>query len=277
MTDILKIISDNAANRATPAAAPIAAGMSALAMLNDVYANVCRAPGTSMTITLTWAALERIGAVHLPWCNLSPTATMRVRGYSDAAGTVQVFDTGVNRAAPAPAIKLLGSWTPASASSAYAYGGGAHARAWFVNTLVRRVIVDLVDVEGLQGYIEVSRVFAGEWWSPAYTADYDSNLTPAGTGTSFRDGAGARRSQRGTKSRRISVGLSHMRESDRAAMWGFLLANGVETPFVFSLYPNDTSTARERDYQMYCAMVATAPIRRQNSVESTTTLELETI
>lgn len=277
MNDILKIISDNAANRATISAAPIASGMSAAAMQNDTCANVCRAPGTSMTITLVWPVLERIGGVHLPWSNLSPGATMRVRGYSDAAGTAQVFDTGAILACPWPVIKLLGSWTAATAASAYAYGGGAHARSWFANEMVKRIDVDLVDVGNLQGYLEVARIFAGDAWSPSQNADYNPGLTPGGTGEAFRDGAGGRRTRRGTKSRKMSVALSHMNEADRAAMWGVLAANGIEIPFIFSLYPNDTYPARERDHQMYCGLVATAAMRRPNFAEHATALELETV
>jgi hypothetical protein len=80
-------------------------------MLNDVYAHGCRSPGTSMTITMIWAAAEIIGGVHLPWCNLSPTATMRIRAFSDAAGAIQVFDSGVDLACLWPAAKLLGLLT----------------------------------------------------------------------------------------------------------------------------------------------------------------------
>lgn len=277
MSDILKIISDNAANRATVSATPIASGMSAASMLTDTTSQVCRAAGTSLSITMVWEVAELIGGMHFPWCNLSPTNTIRVRGFSDAAGTVQVLDTGPVLACPWPAVKLLGGWTAATAASAYAHGGGSHARCWFANITVKRIDVDLVDVANLQGYIEVSRIFAGEAWSPARTADFNPSVTPSGTGTSFRDGAGGRRSTRGTKFRSLSATLSHMTEADRIAMWGVLMGNGTEIPFIFSLYPNDSYPERERDHQMYCGLVATAAMRRPNFADHATQLELETM
>lgn len=275
--EICKLIRDNAASRATIAVTPIASGMPATAMLNDTYANVCRAPGTSMMITMIWAAAEIIGGVHAPWCNLSPTATMRIRGFSDAAGANQVFDSGVNPACPWPAAKLLGLWTAVTSASAYAYGGGTHARSWFANRSVKRIDVELVDVNNLQGYIEVSRIFAGQSWSPSQNADYNPNLTPDGTGTSFRDGSGGRRSTRGTKSRRMAIALSYMNEADRAAMMDLLSANGTEIPFILSLYPNDPYPQRERDHQGYWGLVGRSGVRRPNFADHSTTLDMETI
>lgn len=277
MSENLKMIADNAANRATLTAAPIATGMAVSSMLSDTKSKVCRAAGTSLSVSMTWPSAERIGGVHLPWCNLSPTATMRVRGFSDVAGTAPVFDTGAVLACPWPAMKLLGGWTPTTAASAYDYGGGSHARSWFANASVRRIDVDLVDVANLQGYIEVSRIFAGESWSPAWNADYNPSLSASGTGTSFRDGAGGRRSTRGTKFRKLSFTLSHLTEADRATMWAVLLANGTEIPFMFSLYPNDVSPARERDHQIYCGLAASAAMRRPNFAEHTTQVDLETM
>jgi hypothetical protein len=276
-TDILKIIPDNAANRASAAAAPIAGGLAAANMLTDTTSQVCRATSTSLLITLTWASAERIGGVHLPWCNLSPSATMRVRGFSDTAGTTQVLDTGTVFACPWPSVRLRGDWTPFTAASGYAHGGGAHARSWFSNVVVKRLEVAIVDVAHLQGYVEVSRIIAGESWSPAYNFDHGATLTAAGTGTAFRDGAGGRRTQSGTKFKKLSFALSRMTEADRAAMWSLLLANGTEIPFLISMFPNDASPVRERDYQMYCGLALNGAIRRQNLVVSATTLDLESV
>jgi hypothetical protein len=275
--DICKLMRDNAASRATITVTPIANGMSAAAMLNDVYAHVCRAQGTSMTVTLVWPSPEIIGGAHEVWSNLSPTATQLVRGFSDPAGANKVLDTGVAPACPWPARKLGGLWTPATAASAYAYGGGSHARAWFPNVAVRRLDIELGDVDNLQGYIEVSRLFVGQAWEPSRNADYNPVLTPDGTGTPFRDGSGARRSTRGTKSRRLSVAFSYMDERDRAEMEDLQTVNGTEIPFVFSLYPNSPNTQLERDRQGYWGLVGRSGVRRPNFADHAITLDMETI
>lgn len=275
--EICKLIRDNAASRATITVTPIANGMSAAAMLNDVYAHVCRAQGTNMTITMIWPSAEIIGGVHPVRCNLSPTATNRIIGSSGVDRSGDVLDTGVKLACPWPARELGGLWTPATSASAYAYGGGSHARAWFPNVAVRRLDIELVDVANLQGYIEVSKIFLGKSWSPAMNVDYNSSLTPGSTSTPFRDGSGGRRSTPGTKNSRLSVAFSHMGEADRATLIDLSVGNGTQVPLVFSQYPNDPYPQRERDYQGYFALASTAAMRRLNSAEHGTQLDLETM
>jgi len=273
-----KFISDNAADRATITVTPMVAGMSAAAMQNDIYANVCRATGTTMTIVLTWPTAEMVGGVHEAWSNLSASGTHQVLGYADEAGANKVLDTSVALACPWPALKLTGKrWTPAKAANAYGFGGGSHGRVWFANTLVRRLEIRISDPANVQGYIEVARLIVGKALSPAYGADYNPGITPGGTGVAFRDGSGARRTTRGTRFKSMSIALSSFEEADRAVFWEMVSSNGIEVPLVASLYPNDLYTARERDHQMYCAFASAAAMRRPNFRYHATTLELESI
>lgn len=273
-----KFIADNAADRATISATPIVSGMSAGAMQNDIYANVCRATGTQMTIILTWTSPQLVGGVHEAWSNLSPSATHQVLGYADVAGASKVFDTGVGLACPWPARKLPGKrWDPVKAASAYAFGGGSHGRIWFANTLVRRLEIRINDPSNVQGYIEVARLVVGAQFAPAYGADYNPSLTPGGTGTAFRDSAGGRRTTRGTKFRSLSFDLSNFEETDRAPFWEIMDGNGIEVPLVASLYPNNSVPALERDHQMWCAFSASASMRRPNLRYHSTTVQLESI
>lgn len=273
----LIIMNDNAAGRAAISASPVAAGMSAAAMLNDVKSNVCRATATEIEIVLTWDIAERIGGVHLPWCNGSPQTTIEVLGYSDKGGVSNVLNTGVRLACPARARALLPPWTPRSAASAYAYGGGAHAFTWFDNTSVKRLVIRLKDPGSLQGYLEVSRIFVGEAFTPDENASYDPARTPVSTGTSFRTGAGDRRSISGTKHWRLSIELGSMTERDRSFICDMSVANGTEVPVIVSLYPGDTSRERERDHQIYGALVQTAAMRRPNFAQHATSLEWESM
>ncbi len=275
--DLCKFIWDNAAKRATITVTPLVVGTTAAAMLNDIYSNVCRAQGTSMTITLVWPTPEVIGGVHEPWCNLSPTATKRVVGSSGVNRTGDLIDTGAQFACPWPARELGGLWTPQSSASAYAHGGGSHGRAWFPNMPLRRLDIDLVDVANRQGYIEVSKLFIGPTWSPAFNVAYDSAITPGGTSTGFRDGSGRLRSTRGTKWKRIAAPLSHMSEDDRAVIVDRAIVHGLEIPFIYSQYPNSGYPKRERDYQGYFALEDTPATRRANFAESATELPLASV
>jgi hypothetical protein len=273
-----KFISDDAAGRATITVTPMVAGMSVAAMQNDVYAHVCRATGTVMTIVLTWPTAEMVGGVHEAWSNLSPSGTHQVLGFADEAGANKVLDTGIVLACPWPARKLRGKrWTPAKAASAYAFGGGSHGRVWFNNTLVRRLEIRLSDPANLQGYIEVARLYVGQSWSPAVGADYNPLLTPGGTGTAFRDGSGGRRTTRGTKFNSMSFALSCFEEPDRMQFMDMAAGNGIEGPLIASLYPNDANPGRERDHQMFCAFATPPGVRRPNFRYHATNLELESI
>ena len=273
-----KFIADNAADRAVITVTPMVAGMSPSAMQNDIYANVCRSTGTQMTIVLTWPTPELVGGVHEAWSNLSASGTHQVLGFADAAGATKVLDTNSALACPWPAKKLPGKrWTPAKAASAYAFGGGSHGRVWFANTLVRRLEIRINDPANLQGYIEIARLVVGKAWSPAIGADNNPSLTPGGTGTPFRDGAGARRSTRGTRFDSLSFDLSNLEEADRAAFWEMADGNGTEVPLVASLYPNDVYPARERDHQGWWAFSASASVRRPNFRYHGTTVQLESI
>lgn len=271
-----RMIIDNAALRATLSATPVAPGMSAAAMLNSTKSHVCRATGTDLEIVLTWAVPVRIGGAHL-LCNASSLATIRLIGHSDTAGTAQVLDTGIKLACPASARVLRHPWTPAQAASAYAYGGGALAFTWCPNTLVRRLTIKLADPGNLQGYMEVSHLFAGESFSFDNGASYDPGLTPVNSSTQFRTDAGDRRSVKGTKHTNLAMALDYMTERDRTFMWGMLVANGVDEFAVISLYPDDALPERERDHQMIGALVQTSAMRRPNFIDHATTLEWESM
>lgn len=272
----LRIIFDNAADRATITASSTAPGLSVASLLTDTKSDAHRSVGTSVSYTLALPYAEIIGGVHMPWTNCSPTASIRVRGYSDAGGTTQVFDTGTIFACPAPSIKLRG-WPALTAASAYAYGGGAHCRAWLANSLVRRLVIDIVDTANLQGYIECGRIVAGEWWEPEYNADYGASVARGSSSKQFRTDAGDLITDIGTKHGKQSISLSSMAAPDRATLMGIQRGNDLDAPVIFSLYPNDTDAALERDHQGYYKFVSTPAMSTPGYERYATSIELETV
>jgi hypothetical protein len=97
------------------------------------------------------------------------------------------------------------------------------------------------------------------------------------TGSSFRTDAGDRRSVPGTKSLKLAIELGSMTERDRNFIWGMLVTNGLDVPSLVSLYPGNGSPERERDHQIYGALVQTSAMRRPNFVQHATTLEWESM
>lgn len=81
----LHIIYDNAADRATLTASTTAGTLGVANLQNNRKGCPWRATGTTARLGATWAAPERIGGVFLPFCNLSPTALMRVRVSNEPA------------------------------------------------------------------------------------------------------------------------------------------------------------------------------------------------
>ena len=270
----MRIVADNAASRATLAASGATGALVVSNLQIDDKDRLWRAPGTSATLTLTWGAPEVVSCVALPFCNLSPTATIRVRGYSDVAGATQVLDTGAQLACPAPARRPRG-WTAAQAASAYAYGGGATACLWFAETSVRRVVIDLVDLANLQGYIEAACLVVAPYWSPKYnpsrTAYRNNDTTEL-----YRTDAGGQGAEAGVIHRGLSIDLSMMPPADRS-VFADLLRNSRAYPLLVSLYAGSADLTLERDNLVYGRRVEDSEIALEYAVAYGSTVVLEEI
>src|SRR5438874_12331165 len=96
----IRVIYNNAADRATLTADTTAGSLAVTNLLSDIKSAVWRATKTSGTITATWTKAEPIGGVILPFCNLSSEALVRVRGYANVNDTTPLFDTGNIQACP---------------------------------------------------------------------------------------------------------------------------------------------------------------------------------
>lgn len=249
---MLRIATNNAMNRAATLTGDTTAGYPPSNMLVDVKSLVHRStPGNhGNTLTATWTTPELVGVVCLPFCNLTPTASIRVQVYSDTGGSTLVYDSGTIPACPAPAVVLPG-FTAAQAASAYAFGGGAYARCWFTPVLCGKLVISLLDVSNLQGYVETSRLFVANWWAPAYNADVGATLTFASSSAQVRSDGGDLLTNIGPRFRKLSLRLSNLPTTDRAALANVLYASGLDTPLLVSVFPNDTDASLERDYMIY--------------------------
>lgn len=248
----MRIVADNAADRCTIATSSTAGALVAANLLTDDKSTVARSTGTSLTITGTTTVTEQASCAHLAFCNLSPTATIRVRLYSDTAGTVLALDTNTLQpgalACPAPARTLRG-WTAAQAASAYANGGGAHARIWFALTSFKKYVIDITDASNLQGYIEAARLVLGTYWESEYGATA-VQLQVVDTTALYRNAAGGQMADAGTIHRRVPIELGYLNSEDRATFMS-LLMNSRAYPILVSVFPGHADLALERDFTVY--------------------------
>ena len=250
----MRIIADNAAERCTITTSTTAGALGAANLLTNDKAKVARSTaGTTWTITGSTATAETASCAHLPFCNLSPTATIRVRLYSDAAGTVLVLDTNTLQpgalACPAPARKPRG-WTAAQAASAYANGGGAHARIWLAPTGFRKFVIDIADTNNLQGYIEAAgAVVVGTYWEAEY-GPTGVQLQVTDSTTTYRNAAGGQMADAGTIHRRVPITLGYLNTADRATFMAMLM-NSRAYPILVSIFPGHADLSLERDFTVY--------------------------
>lgn len=271
----LRIVYDNAADRATLSASASVGTLVAANLLTDTKSEVYRSSTTSATITLTWATAEVVGVVALPFCSLTSSATVRVRGYPTSGSSTPSFDTGAKLAVSSSFG--TGNWGTSLGVNSYAYGGGAYAVNWFTPTSVGKIVIDIVDSSNTLGYVEASRVVVGSYWTPTYNADYGVEVSPVDMSKHERSDAGDLRTERGALYKTLRVDLSFMPAADRASLWNLLKTNGLSKPLFFSLSPEVSDSSEESLFQVYGKQSRQTSIRYQFANQFSASLELEEI
>lgn len=255
----LRIIHDNAADRAVLTASSQAGELGPANLQLDRKSAVLRAVGTTQTITATWPTQEVIACVALFSTNLTSTARMRVLGYAHPGDTVPVLDTGWTIPCPeAP----LGSYPFGEVPlgwNAYKWGGvktwgrggGSDLVSWFDATLVSRLVIDVTGIDTPDGYIEVSRLVTGNYWSPEHNAEYGASLQLQDSSKAYRTAAGTAKTTVGTSSNKLAINLAHLTPSDRARLMHILRECGPVRPLAFSLFPESPDPILEQDHMLY--------------------------
>jgi hypothetical protein len=201
---------------------------------------------------------------------------MRVRGYTNAADVTAAVDTGVALACPVG----IGAWdwgTTALGVNSYAYAGASYAVAWFAQTSVKKIVIDLVDTSSPLGYVEAARVVAGAYWTPLNNADYGVQLTMADASKHERSDAGDLRTDRGSMYKQISLDLTLMPAEDRNVIWNISRINGMSRPLFFSLSPEVDDEVEEQTYSVYGKLSQQSSLRYQFANQHNTSIELEEI
>lgn len=254
----LKIVYDNAADRATTLVASTTSGtLAASNMQNDRKGQAHRSTGTTVVYDLTWSTNQSIGAVALPATNLSASATIRVQLYSDTAMTAQIADSGTVTACPGLNLSLW-DWTGALNANAFAYGGASKTAVWLSQnyTNTKGCKITLSDATNPAGYIDCARIVAGAFWQPTYGAEYGATMEMPDTSESRRTHAGDNPSERGTRYDRLALDLRMMPEADRAQLALIVRNVGTSRNFFLSVLPG-LGTAAEQDHMIYGKRLST--------------------
>ena len=244
----IKIITDNAADRATITVPSTAAGLGADRLKTDIKGEVCRVLSSSATATLTWPVAEAVGAVVIPASSLGASSIIRVRAYSDAAGTVLVQDSGVQWAAPG---STLAGWDFTQPLNVNQFAdGAAPITACYLpeHAAARRVVVDIADPGA--SFIDLSRLVAGAVHTPKGRAVYGAQVGTQDMTKNSRAASGDLRSEWGPKANTLQFELSRIADSDRERVRQ-MLAHGTGRFMFVSLLAGCGDTAKERDYSIY--------------------------
>lgn len=248
----LRLIHDNAADRATSLAASTTAGALVAAYLqNDFKGQAHRSTGTSVSYTLTWTAGETVGGVALPATNLSASATIRVRLYSDTGGSTLIADSGTVYACPGLNLGLW-NWSLPLNGNAFAFGGASKSAVWFsAHYFARRCVIDLVDSGNPAGYIDNARLVVGAYWEPAYNASYGAQASVVDRSTNSRNDAGDNLTDRGTQHDTLALSLDFLGETDRARLMQIMRNAGTARNVFVSLLPGWVDAVAEQDHMVY--------------------------
>lgn len=259
MAKNIRVIYNNAADRASSITASSTAGsLVASNLLSDIKSAVWRATGTSATLTVNWASGETIAGIAIPFCNLTSLATIRVRGYTNVGDASPIFDSGSVLACPAIALGLWGWGSDSLGVNAFSYGGGSYGRVWINNpATVKQLVLDISDPTNTAGYIEGSRLIAGDYWEPKIGVEQGATMTVVDTSKHFRNDAGDQMTDKGTRHRKQTLNLPYLDANDRAKMWDILWGNGMARPLFVSLYPNNSDARLEQSHQLYGKLVTT--------------------
>lgn len=205
--------------------------------------------GTVGSGIYVWGAQLEVGSKATSYYPSAASSGVRPDGYIDSWQSYD-YDSGFALACPAPAVRLQG-WTATQAASAYAYGGGAYARAWFAPKPALGVAIDLAGPGNPQGFLEAACLVIGNYFSPEVNAAWGASMTWQTTSAPYRSQAGSLRGNRGTRYRQLSFTLNDLPPADRETFANLLRSSGNDYPLFISIYPESPDLALERDHMVY--------------------------
>lgn len=270
----LRVVYDNAADRATITASSTAGSLVPSNLKSDYKSEVWRSTGLTATLTITWATAELIGMVALAFCNLSAAGTFRVRGYALESDVVPLIDHTGFVAYGANFEEFSWGMEPLGAN-AYSYGGGAYAVLWLPQVhACKKLVIDIEDVIPA-GYLEASRLVCGTYWEPVYNAEYGTTVGIVDTSKHERTDAGDLRTDRGTIHKTLSFDLAVMPKEDRDALYNIIRGNGMFKPMYVSLTPESEDEVGEQVFQIYGKVSRNSTLRWVNFNQFSTQLDIE--
>lgn len=191
----------------------------------------------SQDIKLSWATDQTATMVAECFTNFTTSAQRRIICYpnADFTGTPTYDSTAVN------------CWAPTGMSSHFnALDPEARIRkngeAFFTQATFKSMIVRYTDAANPDGYMEIARLFVGNYFQFQYQFPYSSGAMRPGTLTKkTRMGSGSQSASKGENFFDMPLSSGLITETD----WPTVLAAadylGIDRDSYFTLYPGDTT------------------------------------
>ena len=261
-------------------------------LTDDLKSKVWRGTTLSETITVTWDSPQAINMVALPFCNFSSNAKMQVKLYTGAGDVIPVLDTGEVFCCgykqfgdidwgyvplAENAYNYGGNDIP-SGIAAYYYGNGAYAVSYFAIQSVKKIEIILDDyANGVDTYLEASRLVTGRYWSPAVNAEYGASIESVDKSKQYRNESGDLKSDRGISFKKMTFKLGNLDNDDMILMLKRIKANGKYKPFYISVFPESADVEEEQTYQVYGKLPTLKSVARTRLGRSQSGITIEEI
>ena len=247
----LRILWDNAADRAAVVASSTAGGLGVENLRTERKGEVHRSVGTSVTYTLTWAAGQVLSGAVIPACNLTAAATMRVQGWDADAGGTQVLDTGSVLACPGQTLTAA-DWGQPVTAAMLALGAASKAVGWFGETAgIRRLQIDLSDPGNPAGFVDCARLIVGKAWTPTSGASFGATYSMDDLGDFSRSDSGGVLIDRAAVKESMTFSLDTMRGDDRADLERLVRIVSGSRAILVSLLPDSSDHALAHSTLIY--------------------------
>lgn len=202
-----------------------------------VVARSADALAASTQFDVDLGVARTIGCVAIPKHTMTSSGTVRVRGYSGAGHTTNVYDSGTVTPFPSG----LDAETAAGLNIPFVvYPSSISARYWYV---------ELTDTGNPDGYVDVSRLVIAGAFQPTVNISYEAELGLEDATTRVVSDGGAAQFRVRPIRRTLAGVLDEMPESEAFASWWRMQKQLGISGQVFVAYdPADTTYKHDRAF-----------------------------
>ena len=257
------IIAENKINNAIISLLGDASEVATLPLSNVQFQDneeIARINSTSACILIAWGKKVALNSISLYRHNLSNTATIRVRHFlsADGSGTPH-YDSTVFDAIPKKTLAELEWGIDSYIASAFDDWHIRFSSLHHDNFVSRSTIVDIVDDNNSDGYIDIARIYAGKRLTPAFNFSYGHGLTWFNNDQQTRLAGGGMHTTKSTALRRLHFNMSWLTEADANEFSKMRREAGNADDIFISMFPGVGGTT-ERDRTMACVLVNNSEI-----------------